>query len=90
MLSDTTQPTEPPLNSHLRRPIYHVTIQRQRPPRRSSHADRNNQPNASHSESWIGKILVSCAGAFVALVLLGFLAYLGLFGIAAYFVLSHF
>ena len=87
---DLTQPTEPPLNSHLRRPIYQVNIQRQRPPRRSSHADRNNQQKALPGAGWIGKILVSCTGAFVALVLLGFLAYLGLFGIAAYFVLSHF
>ena len=87
---DLTQPNEPPLNNHLRRPIYQVTIQRRRTPRSSSQADRNNQPNASHSASWIGKILVSCTGAFVALVLLGFLAYLGLFGIAAYFILSHF
>ena len=87
---DLTQSTEPPYNNHPRRPIYQVTIQRQRPPRRSSQADRNNQPKASHIASWIGKILVSCTGAFVALVLLGFLAYLGLFGIAAYFILSHF
>jgi hypothetical protein len=87
---DLTQSTEPPHNNHLRRPIYQVNIQRQRPPRRSSHADRNNQPNALHNASWIGKILLSCTGAFVALVFLGFLAYLGLFGIAAYFILSHF
>ena len=39
MFSDTTQTNKPPLNNHLRRPIYQVTIQRQRPPRGSSQAD---------------------------------------------------
>jgi hypothetical protein len=87
---DLRQSTEPPHNNHLRRPIYHVTIQRLRTPRSSSHGDRINQPNTLSGTSWIGKIIVSCTGAFVALVLLGFLAYLGLFGIAAYFILSHF
>jgi len=87
---DLTQSTEPPHNNHPRRPIYNVNILRQRPPRRSSQADRINQPRALPGASWIGKIIVSCTGAFVALVLLGFLAYLGLFGIAAYFILSHF
>jgi hypothetical protein len=87
---DLPQPGEPRLNNHLRRPIYLVNIERQRPTRRNPHENRSNQSNALQSASWIGKIIVSCTGVFVALVLLGFLFYLGLFGIAAYFILSNF
>jgi hypothetical protein len=90
MILDPLQSNEPRLNNHLRRPIYLVNIQRQRPTRRSSHGDRYHQPNTLHSTGWIGKVIVSCTGVLVALVLLGFLVYLGLFGMAAYFILSNF
>jgi hypothetical protein len=93
MMLDQKPANQPPLDNPLRRPIYLVTIQRQRPIRRDPHEDRQdrrNHINVFQGSRWMVTIVMSCTGVFVALVLLGFLAYLGLFGTAAYFILSNF
>ena len=75
--------------SHLR-PIYVVNIQRRHPSSNQFQCAKHNLKHELPGANQAGKLAMSCAGAMIALVLLTFLAFLGLFGTTAYLILSHF
>ena len=70
--------------STVRRPrtVYHVQLRRGHPP-----AQRRRPSPAATRPIYIAS---GCIGAFAALVLLGFLAFCGLFGAAGFLIASNF